>query len=134
MVGIGAQRLPERLAEKVGCVILAGFGGALDPSLCVGDVVLDWPVEDLKGPAPAGPFRLGRIYCASGIVATAEQKSILFAQTGASAVEMEARAAAPVGVERGTSAAEAAASGVAAAPAAESAASAAAPASAAAEA
>jgi hypothetical protein len=89
MVGIGAKRLPGELPPDVGCVILAGFAGALDPNLMIGDVVLDWPAGDLKGPAPAGPFRLGRIHVAGGIVATAEQKSTLFVETGASAVEME---------------------------------------------
>jgi adenosylhomocysteine nucleosidase len=89
LVGIGAGQLPAQLANDLGCVILAGFAGALDPSLNVGDVVLDWPAGDLKGPAPAGPFRLGRIHAAGGIVATAEQKSRLFAETGAAAVEME---------------------------------------------
>jgi adenosylhomocysteine nucleosidase len=91
MVGIGARRLPTQPVGDVGCIILAGFGGALDPSLKVGDVVLDWPSEDC-GRAPSGPFRLGKIHASSGIVGTGEQKSRLFAETGAAAVEMEGEA------------------------------------------
>src|SRR4051794_39377139 len=84
-IGIRGVRIPGELPPAAGCVILAGFGGALHPALKVGDVVLDWP----GGPAPAGPFQLGRIHASHRIVATPEQKGALFRETGASAVEME---------------------------------------------
>jgi adenosylhomocysteine nucleosidase len=86
VIGIGAKGLPPGLTTNAGCVILAGFAGALDPALKVGDVVLDWR----GGPAPQpGSFRTGRIHSANAIVATAADKAALFARTGAAAVEME---------------------------------------------
>src|SRR4051812_21598185 len=87
-IGIRGVRIPGELPPATGCVILAGFGGALDPALKVGDVVLDWP----GGPAPAGAFHLGRLHASHHIVATPEQKAALFRETSASAVEMEGAA------------------------------------------
>src|SRR3954453_20987309 len=73
-IGIGAVRVPLEIPQGTGCVILAGFGGALDPALKVGDVVLDWP-SSAAVPPPEGPFRTGRIHTSDRIVATPEQKS-----------------------------------------------------------
>jgi hypothetical protein len=88
-IGIGGLRLPKEVPPGVGCVILAGFGGALDPALKVGDVIVDWPGEGSSSVAPVGPFRAGRIHCARAIVATAAEKAALFETTGAGVVEME---------------------------------------------
>lgn len=90
-IGIRAVRIPGELPPGTGCVILAGFGGALDPALKVGDAVLDWP-EVAMGPAPDGSFKRGRIRPSNRIVATPEQKAALFGETGAIAVEMEGAA------------------------------------------
>ena len=84
VIGIRAGRLP---AESSLCgvqrIILAGFAGALDPTLQVGDVVVDgWPGE------PIG-FRCGKIHTAGEIIATPASKASLFAETGALAVDME---------------------------------------------
>lgn len=79
------------LVEKFGPrgVIVAGLGGALDPMLHVGDVVVDGPVN---GEVPHVHLRRGRIHTADGLVGTAAAKSELFARTGALAVDMETAA------------------------------------------
>jgi len=97
VIGIRAKRLPAALPhEAIGGIILAGFAGALDPSLHVGDVVVDgWSKQPLD-------FRCGKIHTAAGIVATPSAKAALFKETGALAVDMEGemvrRAAASLGV------------------------------------
>jgi hypothetical protein len=68
--------------------MIAGLGGGLDPQLNVGDVVVDAPAEII----PAGlPFKMlsGEIYTTTGIVGHPQEKTLLFEQTGASAVDME---------------------------------------------
>jgi nucleoside phosphorylase len=67
-------------------VIMAGLAGALDPSLLIGDVVVD-SSSNLE--VPAGNWRRGDIHTATQIIATVEQKKRLFAETGALAVDME---------------------------------------------
>jgi hypothetical protein len=86
VIGIGATSLPP-VAEirAASAIILAGFAGALDPSLNVGDVVLDSRI-----PLPGLPVRQGRIHTASTLVSTPAEKAELFAATGAVAVDMEA--------------------------------------------
>jgi adenosylhomocysteine nucleosidase len=79
-------------------IIVAGFGGALERSLAVADVVIDgWPAFDGER-----WLRFGAIHTADQLAATREQKADLFGQTGALAVDMETaivrRAAAGVGV------------------------------------
>jgi hypothetical protein len=73
VIGIRAVRLPRQIDARG--IILAGFAGALDPILGVGDIVRDDPP--------------GSIYTSSDIVATAREKADLFARTGARAVDME---------------------------------------------
>src|SRR5690349_528345 len=63
-------------------VLVAGLGGALDPMLRVGDLVIDTPVGD-------GPWRVGAIHSAERAVTTPEEKGALFRETGALAVDME---------------------------------------------
>jgi adenosylhomocysteine nucleosidase len=84
IVGIRANRLDAALPrETIGGIILAGFAGALDPSLKVGDVVVEgWSGEPLG-------FRCGKIHTAGEIVATPAAKAVLFAATRALAVDME---------------------------------------------
>jgi nucleoside phosphorylase len=67
-------------------VIMAGLAGALDPSLAVGDLIIDdWP-EAMPVPATA---KRGAIHTAHEIAATPAKKADLFAQTRAAAVDME---------------------------------------------
>lgn len=54
---------------------MAGFGGALDPGLKIGDVVIDDPP--------------GRIYTSDALISTPEEKAELYARTGAQVVDME---------------------------------------------
>ncbi len=87
-------------------IILAGFAGALDGALSVGDIVIDGPSgpETDAAAAARGPAALavelaralaprhivcGRIATATGVVATVANKQLLHKQTGALAVDME---------------------------------------------
>lgn len=86
-IGIRAKRLPALQAEQLPCcIILAGFAGALDPSLAVGDVVLD---SCSAGWAIGFRGRTGKLATAEHLIATPAQKAELFAQSGALAVDME---------------------------------------------
>jgi hypothetical protein len=73
VIGIRAVRLPKGI--EASAVIMAGFAGALDPVLGIGDIVRDDPV--------------GTIYTSTKIVATVDEKAELFRRTGAKAVDME---------------------------------------------
>jgi nucleoside phosphorylase len=64
-------------------VILAGLGGALDPGLGIGDVVVEGLVNQIEG------ARAGKIYSADRIVATAAEKRRLFEESGCLAGDME---------------------------------------------
>jgi adenosylhomocysteine nucleosidase len=85
VIGIGATSLPP-VAEvrAASAIILAGFAGALDPSLKVGEVILDTRI-----PLPGLPFRQAPFHTAKALVATPAEKAKLFAETGAAAVDME---------------------------------------------
>jgi adenosylhomocysteine nucleosidase len=83
LTGVSARHLPDEPAARV---VMAGLAGALDPSLAVGDLVVDdWPASL---PVPAG-VRRGSIHTDHRIAATPKEKADLFAQTRALAVDME---------------------------------------------
>ena len=84
-VGIGFVRPPEVEPSRYRAVLLAGLAGGLDPSLAVGDLVLDG--------GAGGGMRRGLIHTSPTIVSTANDKARLFAATGALAVDMEGLAA-----------------------------------------
>jgi hypothetical protein len=73
VIGIRAVRLPQQIEARA--ILMAGFAGALDPSLSIGDIVHDNPP--------------GTIHTSTQIVATPADKAALFARTGAKAVDME---------------------------------------------
>jgi hypothetical protein len=83
VAGVCAPHLPDAAADLV---LMAGLAGALDPSLMVGDLVVDdWPAS-----LPLPPrVRRGAIHTDPRIAATPAQKASLFAQTQAIAVDME---------------------------------------------
>jgi len=72
--------------EGYGGIIIAGLGGALDPTLNIGDVVVD---QDSDLNIPAGPWRRGLIHTTDGVVASVADKRALFAATGALVADME---------------------------------------------
>ena len=83
VIGVCARDLPPEAADVV---IMAGLAGALDPSLAVGDLIIDdWPTGLVL---PAGAKR-GSIHSAAKIAATPQEKRDCFAQTHALAVDME---------------------------------------------
>ena len=87
LIGVRAIKLPVNLGNIQG-VILAGLGGALDPALRCGDVVLDdelWP--RLHSDAN---IKRGKICASATVVGTPAAKARLHRQTGAIAVDMEA--------------------------------------------
>jgi adenosylhomocysteine nucleosidase len=87
VIGIGAARLSAGLVgvEPPRGIIMAGFGGALDPSLCIGDVVVDGRMDESDG----GAFQCGHIHTAGELVLTVAMKAALFRETGARVVDME---------------------------------------------
>lgn len=86
ITGISATQLPGEAAD---CVIMAGLAGALDPSLAIGDLVVDdWPEQMAP---PAGSKR-GAIHASPRIAADPAEKARLFAHTEARAVDMESAA------------------------------------------
>ncbi len=94
VIGIGAKRLR---VPPVGVILMVGVGGAIDPSLAVGDVVIDGPAEWV----PAG-CRRGAIHTVDRVVSTTAEKAALYASTGAAVVDMEQavlrRAVEPFGI------------------------------------
>ncbi len=91
-IGLGACRhhiwrdaLLRAQSAPGAVLIMAGLAGGLDPSLCVGDVVLD----DEPGLCPELPVRYGPIHTADALISTPQQKAELFERTAALAVDME---------------------------------------------
>jgi nucleoside phosphorylase len=87
LVGLRAKAVRQGIGEVApNCVLMAGFAGALDPSLIIGDLIIDDLPEGMAMPRGC---RKGRMCTQDWIIATPEEKAKLFADTGAVAVEME---------------------------------------------
>ena len=84
VIGMRGIRTPQVPAGAT--VIVAGLAGALDPKLRVGDLVLDTPIPRLSNHLP---WHVGPIHSSQDVVSTVDEKSSLFRQTAAIAVEME---------------------------------------------
>jgi len=77
-IGIRGVNFPKDLStQDLTATLLAGLGGGLDPSLEIGDVVID------------GLAHSGGITSSDHLVGSVAQKRDLFQQTGAQVVEME---------------------------------------------
>jgi adenosylhomocysteine nucleosidase len=82
VIGIGAGRLGTVIVPPgTTTIVMAGVGGAVDPSLAVGDVVTDGP--------PIAGVRCGAIHTVDRVVSTPAEKAAVFAATGAAVVDME---------------------------------------------
>ncbi|HZL36637.1 MAG TPA: hypothetical protein VFC78_15060, partial [Tepidisphaeraceae bacterium] len=87
VIGLRGVRLAQALeGTKPTGIIMVGFAGALDPSLRVGDVVID---DCPPAWIPQMAHRRGKICCADSIVGTPSARQALFNKTGALAVDME---------------------------------------------
>lgn len=99
VIGPKGVHVPDSsMTRRARLIVLAGFGGGLDPALAVGDVVLDG-LDPHK--AIEGPWKTGRIVTQANLVTTASAKSLLFEQTGALAVDMESDAARRAAMQAG---------------------------------
>jgi adenosylhomocysteine nucleosidase len=88
VIGIRAIRMPEIDTAKFDGIILAGLAGALDPSLQIGDIVVD--VCSATGKLSlAGATHIGVIHSSGEIITAPAGKSELFTKTRALAVDME---------------------------------------------
>lgn len=67
-------------------VVVAGLGGALEPTLEVGDLVIDTAVEALPSSLN---WRIGPIHSSEFVLTSPRDKADAFAKTGALAVDME---------------------------------------------
>src|SRR5205085_640339 len=82
---IRGGRMPENLAaNEVSAIVMAGFAGALDPALKIGEVMID-AASDLS----IEMFRRVRMHCAGQIISSPRERAGLFERSRASVVEME---------------------------------------------
>jgi adenosylhomocysteine nucleosidase len=95
-IAIQAKRLLDLMQfQPIQAIILAGLAGGLDPLLQIGDVVVD---ADVAFGGQLNSLRHGKIHTASEMVSTPQAKKLLFAQTGAAAVDMEQSAVRAVSI------------------------------------
>jgi nucleoside phosphorylase len=83
---MGAVRIPDLSGQAVAGIIMAGLAGALDPTLKVGDVVVDQS-STWRGSKVA--LKKVWFHSVDHAVVTPEEKAELFGQTGSAIVEME---------------------------------------------
>jgi adenosylhomocysteine nucleosidase len=93
-VGMKACKLPlDAMFGGFSCVVMAGLGGALDPTLRIGDVIIDHQIPEYEiDSSPQYPLmRLnqGLIHTVDRLICSPEEKSSLFEETGAQVVDME---------------------------------------------
>jgi len=84
-IGIRAVRLPRQIDRAEG-ILMAGLGGALHPSLRIGDVIIDAASENL----PQGlPFQVQPMHTSGEIIASPAARALLYRTHGAFVGEME---------------------------------------------
>jgi len=106
LTGVGRANAERRVREFLATsapsrVFTCGFAGGLNPQLPLGVVVFfteDTGLEEMLTSAGAKP---ARIFCASKIATTADEKDELRRTTGADAVEMESESIQTVCGEKG---------------------------------
>jgi adenosylhomocysteine nucleosidase len=87
-IGVKARHVDREKVSQSDGILLAGLAGALDPTLCIGDLILDAPIA---GPWQDLPIRRGKIYSSDRIIATVAEKRSLFESTRCAAVDMEGK-------------------------------------------
>lgn len=106
--GGDSQALKRHLVEQMDgvCLLLStGLGGALNPQLRVGDVVLDGGtapqplIARLTRQAPS--VKIGKVIGSDAPVTTSDAKSELRAESGADVIDMETQVVARVAAARG---------------------------------
>jgi hypothetical protein len=101
VAGMKCGALPRDLGTGTyGGIVMTGLAGALDPSLRIGDVVLD-DRSDFNVPEDARGWRRGGIHTAPALVSTPAEKASLFGQTGALVVDMENEVARGLAADQG---------------------------------
>jgi adenosylhomocysteine nucleosidase len=95
VTGIGRHNAAENIREAIACVqpervITAGFAGGLNPNLKCGDVVYEQDFDAGFGrELEELSVRPVKFHCHRRVATTADEKSALWQETGADAVEME---------------------------------------------
>jgi adenosylhomocysteine nucleosidase len=97
VTGIGARNAERAIRQALGdhrpeFVLTSGFAGGLNPELAEGAVLFEGDSEVLEPALTASGARPGRFHCLNRVAITASEKSQLWKQTGADAVEMESGA------------------------------------------
>jgi hypothetical protein len=97
LIGIKAVRIKPELFCQFDSILLAGLGGALDPTLSVGDIVIDTTDPNIPSPGTSGEgqgeglfFHRGKILTSDHMISTIAEKTLRFRETGCIAVDMEA--------------------------------------------
>jgi hypothetical protein len=97
------ERELDQLAQAIpGVIVSSGIAGALDPTLSVGDIVLDGDAGFVRRLRPLIPEAVGgKVIGVDKIAATLEHKRALREPSGAVACDMESHIAERVARERG---------------------------------
>ena len=94
LTGIGRENADRAVRAELdrarpGLVLSCGFAGGLNPHLTAETVVFDTEDDRLRSRLLAAGARPALFHCAGKMAITAADKSALYKQTGADAVEME---------------------------------------------